>query len=327
MRIGLVGLGVISKNHIPAIASTGHELVAICDVKPERITQAVEKYGLADVATYTDYTAMLDEAALDVVHICTPHHLHVPMICEALSRNIHVFCEKPLAISHRQLDTLQRAVKASKARLGVCQQNRYNPASRYVKAFIGDRPVTAATATMSWKRDRAYYDSEDWRGKWDTEGGGVMINQALHTLDLLQWFCGYPVSVKATTSNLSLSEVIQVEDTAFGCFTLPDGGNFVIHATNASSFNFPIEIMLRVGDDTVSLCRNTVTVNGKAVSLEESQPVLGKAEYGAGHPSIIADFYHAIQTDSPFLLDFDEASKVIRLILGMYESNGQEIVL
>lgn len=327
MRVGIIGLGVIVKNHIPALLAAGQEIVALCDVDPARIERAKERFNLPNAVGYTDYKQMLDEANLDSVHLCTPHYLHVPMACEALSRNIHVFCEKPMAITHRQLDALESAVKHSSARFGVCQQNRCNPSSRYVKELIGDRSVTAASATMSWKRDRSYYDSEPWRGKWDTEGGGVMINQALHTLDLLQWFCGYPVSVVATTSNLSLSDVIQVEDTAFGRFTLKNGGSFVIHATNASTNNFPIEIMLRVEDDTIVICKEAVSVNGQTVNIKDEMPVLGKAEYGTGHMALIAKFYECLQTGEPFPIDFYEASKVIRLILGMYESNGREIIL
>lgn len=327
MRVGIIGLGVISKNHIPALLSAGQEIVALCDLDPTRIEQARERFALPDAVGYTDYRKMLDEAGLESVHICTPHYLHVPMACDALARGIHVFCEKPVAISHRELDTLERAVRKSSARFGVCQQNRTNPSSRYVKELIGDRTVKAASATMSWKRDRSYYDSEPWRGKWDTEGGGVMINQALHTLDLLQWFCGYPTSVTATTSNLSLSDAIQVEDTAFGMFTLPNGGNFVIHATNAAAVNFPIEIMLRVEDDTVVICRDTVTVNGKTINIKDEMPILGKAEYGTGHIALIAKFYECIETGEPFPIDFYEAAKVIRLILGMYESNGRPVTL
>ena len=327
MRVGIIGLGVIVKNHIPAILASGQEIVALCDVDADRIERAKERFNLPAAEAYTDYKLMLDTASLDAVHICTPHHLHVTMACDALARNIHVFCEKPMVISHRELNTLEAAVRRSSARLGVCQQNRCNPSSRYVKELIGDRQVSAASATLCWKRDRAYYDAEPWRGKWDTEGGGLMINQALHTLDLLQWFCGYPVSVSAITGNQSLFDVIQVEDTAFGRFKLANGGNFIIQATNASSANFPIQIMLRVEDDTIVICKDTVTVNENVVNIKNEMPILGKAEYGTGHISLIAKFYECLQTGEAFPIDFYEAAKVVRLILAMYESNGQEIVL
>ncbi len=326
MRIGIIGLGSISKNHIHALQKIKHDIVALCDIEPARCEQAKEAFGL-DADVYTDYVQMLDEAALDAVHVCTPHHLHTPMCCEALKRHIHVLCEKPLAISEEQLATLEAAAKASSATLGVCHQNRYNAATRYAKSFFEGRKITAATGTLLWARDRKYYDAGEWRGKWATEGGGVMINQALHTLDLLQWFCGYPETVKAHISNDSLEDVIEVEDSAYGIFGLASGGNFIIHATNAAKANFPVNIMLHEGKDTVLISGNTVSVNGEQIPLEAAQAAVGKAEWGTGHFMLIHDFYDCVQSGRHFALDFDEGSRVVRLILKMYASNGKALSL
>ena len=327
MRIGIIGVGSISKNHIHALKQIGHEIVALCDVLPERCHAANETFGL-HAAVYEDYIRMLDEVALDAVHICTPHHLHTPMCCEALGRNIHVLCEKPFAISEEQLATLEAAVKASSATIGVCHQNRYNAPIRYAKQFFEGREITAAVGSLVWARDKKYYAGGAWRGLWATEGGGVMINQALHTLDLLGWFCGYPKSVKAHIANDSLEGVIEVEDTAHGIFTLANGGNFIVHATNAAKANFPVNIMLHEGNDTVLITgTNTVLVNGEHIPTEEAQAAVGKAEWGTGHFMLIRDFYDCIEQGKPFPIDFAEGSKVVRLILGMYESNGEEIAL
>lgn len=327
MRIGIIGIGQISKNHIHALKQIGHEIVALCDVERERCKAACETFGLS-AAIYEDYIKMLDEVALDAVHICTPHHLHTPMCCEALKRNIHVLCEKPFAISEEQLATLEAAVKASSATIGVCHQNRYNAPIRYAKQFLEGREITAATGALLWARGKKYYDGGEWRGKWDTEGGGVMINQALHTLDLLQWFCGYPTSVKAHIANDTLEGIIEVEDTAHGIFTLPNGGKFIIDATNAAAANFPVNIMLHAGDDNVLISgTNTVLVNGELIPTEEAQAAVGKAEWGTGHFMLIRDFYDCIENGRHFPIDFDEGSRVVRMILKMYESNGQALAL
>ena len=323
MKVAIVGIGSISKNHIHALQKAEQQIVALCDVELSRCEAAKERFGL-DCPVFSDYIQMLDAVKPEAVHICTPHYLHAPMCCEALSRNIHVLCEKPLAISHEQLAQIGAAVSASSATLGVSHQNRYLAASRLVKEFIADHPITAATAVMHWKRDASYYASGAWRGKWETEGGGVMINQALHTLDLLQWFCGYPKTLRATISNESLQGVIEVEDTAFGIFTVDEGKNFMIHATNAATGNFPVQIMLRCDKDTVELCRNNVVINGELHVTDDGVSTVGKAEWGVGHILLVQDFYDCIATGRKFPLDFEEASKVIRLILGMYASNGEE---
>lgn len=327
MKIGIIGIGQISKNHIQAIKEIGHEIVALCDIERNRCEAACETFGLS-AAIYTDYVKMLDEAALDAVHICTPHHLHTPMCCEALKRSIHVLCEKPLAISQEQLDTLGSAVAASSATIGVCHQNRYNAPVAYAKKLLADDEITAAAGSLLWARGKKYYDSGEWRGRWDTEGGGVMINQALHTLDLLQWFCGYPTSVKAHVANDSLEGIIEVEDTAHARFTLPNGSNFIIDATNAAAANFPVNIMLHTKQHSVLISgTKTVLVDGELVPTTEAQAAVGKAEWGTGHFMLIRDFYDCIANNRPFPLDFDEGSRVVRMILKMYESNGKELSL
>ena len=142
MKVGIIGIGQISKNHIHALKECGHEIVALCDIERARCEAACESFGLS-AAIYTDYVQMLDEIAPDAVHICTPHYLHTPMCCEALARDIHVLCEKPLAISEEQLDLLEKAVKASKAVIGVCHQNRYNAPIRYAKKLLEETDLSA----------------------------------------------------------------------------------------------------------------------------------------------------------------------------------------
>ena len=327
MKIGIIGIGSISKNHIHALLQAGHRIVALCDIEPDRCEAANQAFGLS-AAIYTDYVKMLDEIALDSVHICTPHHLHTPMCCEALKRNIHVLCEKPFAISFEQLDMLAAAVKASSATIGVCHQNRYNAPVVYAKRFFEGREITSAAGSLLWARGKKYYDGGAWRGKWATEGGGVMINQALHTLDLLGWFCGDPVSVKAHVANDTLQGIIEVEDTAHAIFSLPNGGNFVIDATNAAGANFPVNIMLHEGNDTVLISgTKTLIINGQAIPFEDTQAALGKTEWGTGHLMLIRDFYDCIACGRHFPLDFEEGSRVVRMILKMYESNGQTLPL
>ena len=324
MRVGIIGLGAISPLHIRAILDRGQKITAICDVDSEKRQKVNAEFGL-NAEEYGDYNALLASGKVDVVHVCTPHYLHAEIICAALGANVHVLCEKPLAINFEQLNDIEKAVKNSSATLGVCFQNRYNASVLYLKEFFKGKEITAATANLVWQRDEKYYASGAWRGKKQYEGGGVMINQAIHSLDLLQWFCGMPESVIAHCSNNSLQGVIDVEDTAYGLFSLKNGGNFVINATNAAKNCFTIISMFHAGDDTVELSGDNLIVNGKFVTKSDGTPIFGKEEWGVGHNNLIREFYNCLEKGEKFPIDFYEGSKTVKLILKMYESNGKKI--
>ena len=324
MRVGIIGLGAISPLHIRAILDRGQKITAICDVDAEKCKKINAEFNLG-AKEYSDYNQMIDSGEVDVIHVCLPHYLHSEVICKALSKGIHVLCEKPLAINFEQLNDIEKAVKNSSATLGVCFQNRYNASVLYLKDFFKGKEITAATANLVWQRDEKYYASGAWRGKKQYEGGGVMINQAIHSLDLLQWFCGMPETVIAHCSNNSLQGVIDVEDTAYGLFSLKNGGNFVINATNAAKNCFTIISMFHAGDDTVELSGDNLIVNGKFVTKSDGTPIFGKEEWGVGHNNLIREFYNCLEKGEKFPIDFYEASKTVKLILKMYESNGKKI--
>ena len=220
-RVAVVGCGAICANHISGILAAGQKICALCDVNSDAASSIAEKFTL-DTNIYTDYIGMLDSEHPDSVHICTPHYLHATMCIEALKRGINVLCEKPLCISIDDLGQIIKTAHESDAQLGVCLQNRYEPAIIRLHELAGDDPK-GALGVVSWNRDEKYYASGEWRGKWVTEGGGVMINQAIHTLDLLQWICGMPEYVTAHVSNDSLKGVIEVEDTASALFECKGG--------------------------------------------------------------------------------------------------------
>lgn len=324
MRVGIIGLGAISPLHIRAILKYGQKITAICDVDSEKRQKVNAEFGL-NAEEYGDYNALLASGKVDVVHVCTPHYLHAEIICAALGANTHVLCEKPLAINFEQLNAIEKAVNDSSATLGVCFQNRYNASVLYLKEFFKDKEIIAATANLVWNRGKDYYSSAKWRGKKQYEGGGVMINQAIHSLDLLQWFCGMPETVIAHCSNNSLQGVIDVEDTAFGRFSLKNGGNFIINATNSAASCFPIVLMFQSKTDAVELSGDNLIVNGKFVTKSDGTPIFGKEEWGVGHNNLIREFYNCLEKGEKFPIDFYEASKTVKLILKMYQSNGEKV--
>lgn len=324
MKIALVGAGVIARVHVKALAALGMQPAAVCDIDIARAEALLREFSL-DIPVFTDYGKLLADVAPDAVHICTPHHCHADMVVAALQKNVHVLCEKPLCIKESDIPRILAAEKASRATLGVCHQNRYNPANLFVKEHLQGKQIRAAHGTVAWHRDAAYYEAGAWRGKWETEGGGVMINQALHTLDLCQWLLGDPETVTATVSNLSLDGVIEVEDTAAATFK---GKNpFTFFATNASAVSMPVSVVIRTVGEEIVLLPHSVMINGEAVLHEPQNMVMGKACYGNGHIALLADFYRSVQEGKPFGINGTEAAKVIRLILAMYKSAGKEIAL
>lgn len=324
MKVGVIGIGAIAQLHIPALLQAGQTIAALCDIDTKKCEEANKTFGI-NAKIYADYKEMIGEEGLDSVHICTPHYLHAEMICYALDRNINAFCEKPMAISFEQLDEIERSVKRSSALLGVCQQNRYKASMKYIKDYFSNKKILAASGNVCWKRDKAYYDSGLWRGQKELSGGGVVINQALHTLDILQWICGMPVSVIGHTSCDTLKDVIDVEETAFGVFKLPNGGRFILNATNACTTCFPVTLGFESAEDSAVIVGDNIILNDKYLKKSDDLPLFGKEVWGVGHMIIIKDFYNSIEKGEKFELDFYEAKKVVVLLLNLYRSNGEEL--
>ncbi|MBQ9730095.1 MAG: Gfo/Idh/MocA family oxidoreductase, partial [Clostridia bacterium] len=233
MKTAIVGLGVIGKVHEKVLETLSIPAACACDILESEILRYGEK-------GYQNYSKMLEEEKPQVVHICTPHYLHAEMIIEALERGIHVLCEKPICIQKEEIENILEAEKRSSAQLGVCFQNRYNPSTLLAKELLSGKKIRSAEGSVRWHRDAAYYAQAQWRGKKRTEGGGVLVNQAIHTLDLLQLFCGMPSKVIATCENRSLQGVIEVEDTVN--MTCMGKVNFSLFATNAEVNERPAEI-------------------------------------------------------------------------------------
>jgi len=317
MRAAIIGLGVIGKVHAKVLREM-NALYAVCDVDAEKFVD------YPDAKQETDYIRLLDELKPDVVHICTPHYLHADMVIEALKRNINVLCEKPLCIHMEDIDRVLEAEKASRAQLGVCMQNRYNAANLFAKEYLKDKKVLSGVGQVAWNRDAAYYASGEWRGKWATEGGGVLINQALHTLDILEWLVGIPTKLNASISNLSLQNEIEVEDTAV--IRAFDGASFTFFATNGNGSSMPVEVVIKTEDTVVRILPDHVVVGNEVTFFKKDERhVYGKSCYGSGHAPLIADFYDCIATGRQFALNGTEASKVVRLILAAYRSNGATV--
>lgn len=323
MRSAIIGLGVIGKVHAKVLSSQQKMVAALCDIDIGAAERVREQFA-PDAVIYSDYRLMLDEIKPDVVHICTPHYLHAEMVIAALDRGINVLCEKPLCIRREDIGRILDAESRSTAQLGVCQQNRYLEVNEFVKEYLADKKIVGAHGSVAWNRDADYYNSAEWRGTQDQEGGGVLINQALHTLDLVQWFCGEPTEVVASKDALMLGDVIEVEDTLSARYF---GENpFSFFATNCAPCDFSVQINILLSNkEKLTVLPSVLLINDEVKLRKGQKQVLGKACYGNGHEALIDDFYDCVATGRHFTIDGAEAAKVVRMILAAYESNGERV--
>ncbi|MDY3559249.1 Gfo/Idh/MocA family oxidoreductase [Gemmata sp. JC673] len=224
LRVALIGCGKVAGIHAAALKTIPEaEFVAACDVSPDRAGAFAEKYG---VRPFTDLGSMLRDARPDAVIIGTPHPLHAETAIRAAEAGAHVLVEKPLAASLADCDAMLAAARQSGVTLGTISQRRfYEPVQRMKRAIDAGKigaPALGVFIQYSW-RDAAYYLSDPWRGKWDTEGGGVLVNQSPHQLDILLWLMGPAAEVTGYWANLN-HPTVEVDDTAVASIRFRNGG-------------------------------------------------------------------------------------------------------
>lgn len=324
--VALVGCGSVAQNHLNAITMLGNvEIVALCDVITERANALKERFA-PKAKIYDSYEKMLECEKLDSIHICTPHYLHFPMASLALKKNINVFLEKPMTTTIEDADKLIEIEKESKAKLCICFQNRFLKAVADAKRIITeDGGVEAAFCSVFWKRTKEYYVNSGWRGRYETEGGGVMINQAIHTLDLLTQFIGKPKSVRATTSNHHLSGIIEVEDTCEGVIYFENGKQANFYATTSAMGCDDTRIVLETKNHNIELRLPNITVDGVTTSYENDMHFIGKKCYGNGHEQLIARYYEALSTGEDIPVSAESAKCALSVLLAAYKSQDTEI--
>lgn len=321
LKAAIIGCGVIAQVHKQVLLSLPEaKLIACCDTRAER---AEEFAASCHIHPYSDVEQMLNLEQPDVVHLCVPHPLHTPLAALCVRRGIHVFTEKPPAVNEAQWDQFA-ALEEEKPRVGICFQNRYNHSVRAARDLLasgGVGRILGARAFLTWHREPEYYTESDWRGSWETEGGGVLINQAIHTLDLLVYLMGTPVSVQSHMSNHSLQKEIEVEDTLEADIQFQSGANALFYATNAYCRNAPVLLEMSCENADVRLEGDTLTVLWRDGRLEQeggAGTALGKDYWGASHLACIRDFYGSILEDRPYQNDISSVRNTMDLMLRIY---------
>ena len=332
-RIGLVGCGDVSVVHFEAIRDIeGLELVGVADCDPEALARATAATGAPG---FTGTQELIDAVGPDAVHVTTPHDQHVGPSLTALEAGVHVLQEKPLAHTLEAGRRLVEALDASPAggpEVGICFQNRYNLASRRLHEMLGSGELGAvrgAWASVVWARSADYYRAKPWRGTWANSGGGLLINQAIHTLDLVQWLMGGVERTDGHVATRKYGDVIEVEDTAELLLHHGGGITTTFYATLTAPQHRPVEIELDCEDAYVTLrggLDGGLTIrwaDGRVDTVgERSVTSGGRSYWGVSHELLIRDFYARLDEPEPFWIGPGEAMASLEILKEAYRLSG-----
>ena len=325
MKAAIVGLGGIAPMHIKPLQTMGIQITALCDKNPTTLNSLATELA---ATPYTNYEDMLNAGGFDVLHICLPHFLHAPVAIAALQKGYHVLTEKPMATTNQDAENMIAAAKASGRTLGVIFQNRYSPGATLIKETLQSGrlgPITGGWIRVNWHRSGDYYALSDWRGKWATEGGGVLINQSIHSFDMVNFFVGQPTAVSANTANRA-HPTIEVEDMAEGVIhygQIPI--SFFVNTYHPYDAPASVEIICEKGqaaligeDATITFNNGDILTAGADLKAQEAFGM--KSYWGVSHVKQIQDFYACLQAGKPVVIDGEEALRTQKLIAAIYEA-------
>lgn len=328
LNFGLIGVGNIAPVHATAIQNTpGAELVAVATRNEERGRAFVARFG---GAWYSDYRDLLARDDVGAVAICTPPDLHLPMTRDAAHARKHVLCEKPMARNVAECDAMSEACDRAGVTLGVIFQSRFEPLGRRVKTLLDENKIGKliwSSANTIWYRSDEYYRSGAWRGKLEHEGGGVLINQAIHAIDLIIWVSGMPARV--TAQMRTLNHAIEIEDGAIATLEYADGRIGLIQATTAAYPGFPERLEFYGTRGSLIYHKGLARLEWHLRDPQEDGEEKAEASSGAsrpmdinaaGHSAQFQDFANAIRDQRAPLVDGREGRRSVALIEAIYRS-------
>jgi predicted dehydrogenase len=334
---GLVGCGVVGAVHAKALRTVpGAQLVAVCARDPARIAQFAARFG---VTAYTDYERFLEHRDLHVVSVCTPSGTHAELGCRAAAAGKHVLVEKPMDISLARADALIDACATAQVKLAVILQSRLLPAVQRIKRAVDEGRLgrlLLSDAYVKWYRMPAYYAPGSWHGTLTLDGGGALINQAIHTVDLLRWITG-PVELVFAMMAAQRYPHLDAEDTLVGSVRFQNGALGVIEAATSAKPGFKRRLEITGERGTVMLKGDTIScwaIEGEEAPAASAALGPDAADdpteiAGVGHRAQMADLVQAIVTDREPVVNGHEGRTSLELVLALYRSavSGQSVSL
>jgi UDP-N-acetyl-2-amino-2-deoxyglucuronate dehydrogenase len=339
LRVGIVGCGRIAGNHARALHQVdGVEVVGCCDSAGDRATAFAAEHGIPHAATSLDALLPL---GLDAVTVCTPHPVHAEIVVRAAEAGLHVLCEKPIAVDLAAADRMIEATDRAGVTFGVLFQRRFWPAAQRIRAAIDDgrlgRPVLGEVSVLL-HRPASYYAADAWRGRWDTDGGGVLMTQAMHQVDMLCWFLGRPTQVSAFIRTHVHGANIDTEDSASAVVAFDSGATATITATTAANHNLGNRVTVIGETGAIASVlefpegqegvNELWTVPGEARlrtpfdAALEAQPDVGSvnARLGDFHTQQVHDFAQAVLTGREPAVTGRDARTSLAVVTAIYES-------
>lgn len=329
MKIGIVGGGNISDTHARAArAIPGVEVVAFYGANRERTSKMAAQYG---GTVYDDYDRFLAHKPMDIVAIGSPSGLHAEQGTAAVRRGLHVIVEKPIDINTQKADALIAAADAAGVKLGVFFQDRLHPAIAEIKRTIASGALgvpVLISGRVKWHRPPEYYATSRWRGTFALDGGGALINQAVHTVDLLLWFFGPVARVYGATA--TRVHKIEAEDTAAAVLEFANGALGTIEATTSVYPGYARRVEVTGAEGTLVLEHDRLVnvdlrskppgvaaVQGADTTQSATTAVVSDA---TAHQRVIEDFIRAIESNTTPSCDGREGRRSVELVQAIYES-------
>ena len=360
LRFAIVGCGVIHGTHVDAIKALPEhaELVAVCDEVAEKAAKVAEKQG---VKSFTDLSSMLDWGAFDILSVCVPSGLHAACGILGARAGKHLICEKPIDINLGNADALIAACAENNVKLEVISQHRHASGFRQLKSWLDEGrlgKLIYGESVTKWYRTQKYYDSAAWRGTWDLDGGGALMNQGVHYADMLRWLMGPVKSVSATMANVA-HERIEVEDIVSATIEFQSGAVGTLLASTAMYPGYKCSLEVYGTGGTVLVDDSRVrhahfSEGGEEQSMfgvKAGEPLVkngvwtatgepadkGPIVHGAGDPAAIAlgghvahykDLIDSVREGRETYMNGAEARSALELVCGVYasaKSGGQRV--
>ncbi|SDO55638.1 Gfo/Idh/MocA family protein [Halobacillus aidingensis] len=330
MNFAIVGCGFIAKKHAAAIDKIdAAKLVAVCDKDPATMEFYKEEY---DAEPYTELEQMLGEEDIDVACICTPSGFHAPIAVQIAEAKKHIIVEKPIAMTVEDTDKITNACKANNVKLAVVHPNRFRPVVQELRKIMDQGllgKISHASCIVNWNRNQEYYDQAPWRGTKQHDGG-VLMNQAIHNLDLLLWFMGTPDQVFSMEATRFRN--IEAEDVSVGTIKFNSGALGTVEAsTTVYPKNYEESITIFGEKGTVKI-GGTNALNFEHLDImdmsdneiEDLKESIKADPWGTpGHQWIIEDMVNAINKNREPAVTGEDGKNVLKLVLSFYESANQ----
>lgn len=334
MKYAIIGCGRISFNHIIAAIENNLEIVALCDLKDDKMDAILQKFNFnTNIKKYIHYREMLQNEDIDLIAICTESGKHGKIALDCIEAEVNLIIEKPITLSLEEADLIIEKSRERNVKISACHQNRFNKSIQKIREAVEEKrfgKMLYATAHIRWNRKEEYYKQSSWRGTWEQDGGALM-NQCIHNIDLLRWMMGNDIiEVFGMTDNLNHS-YIEAEDMGIALVKFSNGGYGIIEGTTNIYPNNLEETLYLFGE------RGTVKAGGKSVNVIEEWQFednlddleyvkknyceYPKNVYGFGHSLLYKDVISSIVDNrEPYVTAMD-GRNALELVLAIYKSS------